>query len=941
VNNELWLGSEGGGGGPTPPPSGYNIERSVRFNSADSAYLSRTPASAGNRKTWTLSCWVKRTGLSVYQNFFGGRSGNNFTLFSFTADNRLQYLDGTNTSSGSNSVEWLYQFRDPSAWYHIQIAQDTTLATLQDRVKLYVNGERISQYSIGIGTGFPAQNFDGYVNASGFPQAFSNNSGIQYGNYYLADIHFIDGQALDPTSFGEFDSNGVWQPKAYTGSYGTNGFHLPFSDNSTAAALGTDTSGNGNDWTVNNITAIERNYVKDCTGTPFSGSYSFANMFNGNTTPYMTPIAGTWAVFQPSTAISVNTLEIFGGWNVSASLAPKINNIDITNAPTGTYQWFTPTLTGGASITSLQKFEFYTAGNNQAFIVGAIRINGNILISASGAGQDSLVDSPTNYGTDTGVGGEVRGNYCTLNPLNKGTNGGSVNGNIDYLSSGGRPNAIAGTIAVTSGKWYYETAATNNAYGSGNPVYQSGFLNLEVNQAADKSPMFRTSGSGFYGYSFREGFKSLNGVSSAFSTGAATGDIIGLALDLDSGTLEIFRNGSSLGTLATGLSGTFTPCVESDTISTGQAAWVNFGQRPFAYTAPSGFKALNTANLPTPTIADGSTAMDAVLYTGDGQTTQTVALPFEPGLTWHKVRSGSSSHYLHDAIRGFSSSTGLRSNGTDAEGVNSIYYSLSQSGSNLTVGDISPGNEWNANASTHVIWTWDAGSSTVTNTDGSITSQVRANPSAGFSIVTYTGTASNGTVGHGLGAAPGLIIVKNRASDPWLVYHSTQGKDKVFLLNTTDSVATVSNYWGSSTPDSTVFGVTAGTGINRNSNLFVAYCFAPVEGYSAFGSYTGNGSADGPFVYTGFRPRWVMVKCSSAVNGWVILDTARDEYNLALKQLIPNLSNAENSANNYFRCDTLSNGFKLRTSGSPSNSNAATYIYAAFAEHPFQSARAR
>ena len=240
-----------------------------------------------------------------------------------------------------------------------------------------------------------------------------------------------------------------------------------------------------------------------------------------------------------------------------------------------------------------------------------------------------------------------------------------------------------------------------------------------------------------------------------------------------------------------------------------------------------------------------------------------------------------------------------------------------------------------------------AGNSTATNNDGSIESQVRANPSAGFSIVTYTGSA-NGTVGHGLNAAPEFIIAKSRtATKSWVCYHKHLGKNKYLLLNSTSAVQTSSGVWGSAEPTDSVFGLeNSSVGGNTDGNL-VAYCFAPVEGYSAFGSYEGNGSADGPFVYTGFRVGWLMLKCSSAIGNWIIIDSARDTFNDGeTAKLAPNLSYEENNSSNIgFASQTLvdftSNGFKLRSTGGTSNDSGATYIYAAFAEHPFKTARAR
>jgi hypothetical protein len=250
-----------------------------------------------------------------------------------------------------------------------------------------------------------------------------------------------------------------------------------------------------------------------------------------------------------------------------------------------------------------------------------------------------------------------------------------------------------------------------------------------------------------------------------------------------------------------------------------------------------------------------------------------------------------------------------------------------------------PDGDVNASGNTYVAWTWDAGSSTVTNTQGSITSSVRANATAGFSVVTYTGTGSGATVGHGLGVAPQMVIVKSRtvSNTNWVIYHiSLGGTNKVIVLNSTDAPQTITNYWGSAAPTSTVFGVANGAFDNNNGNL-VAYCFAPVVGYSSFGSYTGNGSSDGPFVYTGFRPKYLLLK-STGTGDWVINDTTRDAYNVSGYNLYAQASDAEGFN---ARLDILSNGFKLRSTFASSNSSGQTYIYAAFAESPFNYARAR
>jgi hypothetical protein len=248
---------------------------------------------------------------------------------------------------------------------------------------------------------------------------------------------------------------------------------------------------------------------------------------------------------------------------------------------------------------------------------------------------------------------------------------------------------------------------------------------------------------------------------------------------------------------------------------------------------------------------------------------------------------------------------------------------------------------YNENASTFVAWAWDAGSSTVTNTSGSISSQVRASATNGCSVVTYTGTGSNATVGHGLGVAPSLIIGKARSfTQVWVAGHTSIGWGNYLLLNATDASTSSANVWNNTAPTSTVFSLGTGTGLNTSSATYVAYCFAPVAGFSAFGSYTGNGSTtDNTFVFTGMRPRFVLLKRSDSTGNWVIWDAVRNSYNVANSIILPNTSAAEYSPD--AKIDILSNGFKVRDNSSDSGTNAATYIYAAFAESPFKYSRAR
>jgi hypothetical protein len=360
---------------------------------------------------------------------------------------------------------------------------------------------------------------------------------------------------------------------------------------------------------------------------------------------------------------------------------------------------------------------------------------------------------------------------------------------------------------------------------------------------------------------------------------------------------------------------------------------------------------LCTTNLPTPTIGATSTTQadnyfGVALYSGTGSGNSNVVsgLEFTTDLWWQKARNAANNNYLQDAVRGFGASKSLTSNSNGTEGFNGtpLTQSLSVSSTGFTVS----GSDFNGNTAseTYVAWCWNAGGSTVTNTSGTISAQVRANTTAGFSIVTYTGNGVDGaTVGHGLGVVPSMVIQKRRDGSigGWRVWHSaiyaTSGVTSTLYLNLDyASTADGDNISGVS---STTF-TTRGTGAtNPSGNGCVAYVFTPVAGYSAFGSYTGNAAADGPFIYTGFRPEFVMIKASSSTGDWVMQDVARSPYNVSTNYLVANASTAEQTGQ---LLDFVSNGFKIRVAVSGAmNGSGTTYIYAAFAESPFKYALAR
>jgi hypothetical protein len=343
-----------------------------------------------------------------------------------------------------------------------------------------------------------------------------------------------------------------------------------------------------------------------------------------------------------------------------------------------------------------------------------------------------------------------------------------------------------------------------------------------------------------------------------------------------------------------------------------------------------------------PVITKPNQHFDVTTYTGTGSAgqVQTNSGSMQPDFVWIKNRSSTGGHGLWDSVRG--ATKYLSSQNTDAEGTSAVGVTSFNS-NGFTVGSDS----WTGgNAATYVAWQWKAGGTAVTNTAGSVTSQVSVNTTAGFSIVSYaSGAAGQKTVGHGLGVTPSMIITKSRddANYNWSIYHSSviDTTSKFLRLNTTDAIVTSSTIWGAALPTSTVFGITSDNGVPANNNC-IAYCWAPVAGYSAFGKYTGNGSTDGPFIYTGFRPEFVLVKASSnstASTVWNIWDGARSRSNAALLELYPNSNIAEQTDSN--GADILSNGFKPRRNSEYANSSGWTYIYAAFAEAPFKYANAR
>ena len=323
---------------------------------------------------------------------------------------------------------------------------------------------------------------------------------------------------------------------------------------------------------------------------------------------------------------------------------------------------------------------------------------------------------------------------------------------------------------------------------------------------------------------------------------------------------------------------------------------------------------------------------NTLLYTGTGSTNAVTGVGFAPDMIWGKNRNQTYNHQINDTVRSVNKQ--LAPNNTNAEETNT--GELTAFGSDgFTLGT---GGTLNGSGDNIVAWNWKANGAGVSNTDGSITSTVSANTTSGFSIVKWT-AVSNGTVGHGLGAKPAMVIVKSTDNtSPWLVWHKglTGGseEDRYIILNQTSAQATLSDYWGTGGFTNQVFGVNSDT-LNNNLGTMIGYCFAEKTGFSKFGSYTGNASTDGSFVYTGFKPAFVMIKVTNGIDNWFIFDNRRSTSggNVVDDYLYPNLSNAEGGTN---ILDFLSNGFKLRTTDGGQN-GSSNYIFIAFAESPIVS----
>ena len=800
---------------------GFEIDNSVRFETGSNGHLTHTLGTAANRQINTTSFWVKRNKIAVSTRLFAtgaslNSSFSNSTNILFNPTEDLSIYQETGGSAVMN-IKTAQLFRDTSAWYHIVFAIDTTQGTDTNRVKIYVNGVRVTSFTGD--TAFPTQNLNTHIFTAEI-RRWARGQTTAYADVQFAQIAQISGVQHEVGDFGEL-KNDIWIPKDITGlTYAAGSYLLEFKN----SGVGTASSS-----------------------------------------------------------------------------------------------------TVGAD----------TSGNDLHFTSSGLAVH------------DQVPDSPTN-------------NFATLNPLDNNGSEQWSEGNLKWYSTTSDVGITRANFAVSSGKWYWEI----NLIG-GSRLPSIGIADQAQAITADQYYVGQASGS--YGYFFN-GKKYNNASSSSYGSTYTTGDIISVAFNADNGQLTFYKNGTSQGVAYTVTSGkSYAPALGKDQTSKDTTSIVNFGQDSsfagnetaqgnadengigdFYYAPPSGFLALCTANLPDPVAAvdpaKGGSPQDyfnTVLWTGNGGTQSITGVGFQPDWVWIKDRSEVDHHVLTDSIRGVTKS--LFSNLTNAEVVSA--QDLTSFGADgFTVGT---NDRVNGSSDTHVAWNWKAGTSFSNDASstgvGSIDSSGSVNTDVGFSIISYTGTGSAGTVAHGLGVAPEMYIVKRRDADghSWPVYTSTLGATKQLRLSGTNAEITAAGItiWNNTEPTSSVFSVGTNTDSNASSGTYIAYCFASVDGYSKIGSYTANSNADGPFVYTGFRPAWLLIKKTDGSASWWLVDSTRNPFNVTNKYLLPDASTEESAGSDYTTADFVSNGFKIRNTSTAFNSG--THIYMAFAEQPFKYANAR
>ena len=894
----------------------YTVDRSLRINNDDSAYLSKTLSSDGNRTTMTLSVWLKRGNFGEMMILDAYENDANRTRLMIDAGNRMQFV--TRLSGNDHQLITTGIQRDPSAWYHFVWAIDTTDSTASNRVKMYINGEQQTDF---VSTSYPDQNEAMLINKDvlhtiGIGQ---DSAGLEVPfDGYLAEINFIDGFQYDPSYFGETNvTTGQWNPKEYTGSYGSKGFYLNFSDNSgtTATTLVKDNSGNSNNFTPNNFSVadgIDGDSFADtptnnfCTLNPLVRSQSAQSLANGNLqrTANARKCVGTFLLKNNKYYFEVKVEDGNGNAAIGVTQADTdLRDRDNTEAaayfPNGEYKIEGSGQTSG--------FSTYGNGDIIGVAIDTTLSTPKVWFAKNNTWQGTGDPSTTGYSLTTGK------DYVF---------------NIDHASSGSSTTATAffgghkgefnytpptGFVAASSANLPDPTILLPNKhfdttlYTGNNSSQEISTLNFQPDWLWFKSRSSTSWHALFDSVRGRgQGLASNN--SNSEYTRSASNDLV--SFDDDGFTLGSNQNWGS---------------VNGSGNSIVTWAWNGGDTDGKTYTvtvvSDSGnkyrFDGFGTSAV-TLDLAEGGT------YIFDQSDSSNSGHPLRFSTTSDGTHGSGSEYTTGVTTSGTPGSSGAKTTIVVAASAPTLYYYCSvHSGM---------GGQANTNST--------LGSS---NFDGTIQSTAKVNANAGFSIITYTGNGSNSsTVGHGLGVTPDAVIIKRRdGSGSWIFESPHTYNGRGMYLNSTNGSNTAGPDTTSRSSTLVTFVDSGDTNrrVNINGETYVMYCFSNVASYSKIGSYTGNGNADGTFVFTGFRPAWIMVKrTDSSPHDWFIWDNKRPEFNVNNILIRPNTSGGEQT---YTSIDILSNGFKARSTDGDFNGSGGSIIYLAFAEAPFRNARAR
>lgn len=910
---------------------GDPIDQSLRFIQANKTCLTKTLSQAGNRRTWTFSTWFKKAPHSYnYRIFTGGNTsgGSTFTSFMLQGDNTIRFYSYNGSSVIHNYIS-THQFSDASAWYHMVVAYDTTNATAADRIKIYVNGQRITDWATET---HPSLNYDSYINKSGdelnvgtYIGGTSNANNDNFIKGYLAETVFIDGAQLDATNFGRTNEDGVWVNKTYSGSYSGNSFRFKYNSSD---GLGYDSSGLGNNFTANNFDE----YIDDVkVYFPVTGTASTAAL--GTTLRGITPNGNGGSSIGVN---STNHMDVdFGRSATSHTLTTSNSGAGVTVyvSPDGTANsWIASNITN-TSFTSPQTI---TASNNSAFrymrFTCAGYTVGNVTGPVGGFSLDiDYIDTPNN-------------NVPIINPHIKTPTSTVLSEallkNID--SNGNYPNVIPGT-SVCRGKQYWEYEYLNP---SGYP-----YLGLAKAQDIQNGGNWYSSGGGIF-YVTASG--SVGGWTDNTATGwsASAGDILSCAYDADTQQMQFrLNNGTAVTKTVSGYTGDVVPMI-SDALSKG--ARVNFGNYPFKYTPPAGYTGMASNDLDEPAIKDPKKHFDIVTWTGNAVDNRNITgLAFAPDFVWHKQLNGTQPWGMYDTCRGATIRQTSSTNQADSTQADALQAFNSDGFQIGTDGQV------NGNGHSYIAYCWKAGGATTADnsagagnvpTAGSVkidganltsalagtipAKRLSANTTAGFSIVTYTGTGSNGTIAHGLTEAPDLVFYKITSSTNGWATYSFRTPNNYMQLNIAGGESSSNVTFNQTDPTNSVLSVGSSVLTNGNTSSYLAYCWHSVPGFSKVGQHRGNGNTDGNFIHTDFKPRYLLIKSTSTSQGWVVYDTKRHPYNPVDEYYYANLTDATNSSATV-EVDFYANGFKFRDTHSLINQSGIYYLYMAFAENPF------